>query len=551
MLPRSDSDHPLDKIRFGLMVAIGGADSTETLAIIGEQQRTVAAEREEIPKRAAALGDEFLASADAQLQALLQKLDDYSNWLQKCRTALETSDTAAAMELHEQSQDLLPELTKTLADYNRAYAQFGPFETALSNTLWRLCEGMGKGEVVKATWDQYGSYYQKELTAKLETLAQLDLPGRTSLLDDYVETLKIVTALAKDGEPTLESLRPHLTSIDQHLKPAQALEQVMAESHENGPTKIPATNVLLAVLKHPRGQLADQMLLSVLDDYNEIVEGYLATFEQAVARPTHSDLIKEEIPRTLDTIDDHFMLLEDLNDVLEEGDTKAVQELMSKVTESANKLVESREVYEVAAQHQSHKACPSCARSNPPENEYCEACGELLPREDKTGRSASSTFSLMSGPISEETRQAEMTENVARLFQSCDDIHDGKITKQQFKDELSTAAEALKEFIEEYENQVNLALDESQFSPEEWENWRTNHLPPLEDLAISYYAGIEDLRQGLTSMQAYLSDPNQEHLVLGIKHYWQGIQAIHRGKLGIRSHHKLLEDLFKESERTM
>ena len=37
MIPRADSDHPIDKIRFGLMVAIGGEDATETLEEIEKQ----------------------------------------------------------------------------------------------------------------------------------------------------------------------------------------------------------------------------------------------------------------------------------------------------------------------------------------------------------------------------------------------------------------------------------------------------------------------------------------------------------------------------------
>ena len=154
----------------------------------------------------------------------------------------------------------------------------------------------------------------------------------------------------------------------------------------------------------------------------------------------------------------------------------------------------------------------------------------------------------MSGPISEETQQAEMTENVARLFQACDDVHDKKMTLEQYKEELKRAAGSLTEFVEEYENQVNLALDESLFSPEEWQTWKSNHLPHLEDLAISNHAGIEDLRGGLMSMETYLKEPEREHLVEGVRLYWQGIQAIHRGKLAIQTHAKLLDDLFKESQ---
>ena len=59
MIPRADSDHPIDKIRFGLMVAIGGEDASETLEAIENQLQISHRELDEVPKRAEALGEEF------------------------------------------------------------------------------------------------------------------------------------------------------------------------------------------------------------------------------------------------------------------------------------------------------------------------------------------------------------------------------------------------------------------------------------------------------------------------------------------------------------
>lgn len=545
MLPTQESDHPLDKIRFGLMVAIGGADTKETLDEIAEQEKIVGRELREIPARAEVLGQEFLAKSQESRQQLLDTLQKYGQWLKQAAEALKTEDTATTMTLHEESQDLLPNLTAALEKYSKVYSSSGPFESALANTLWRIATSIDDPTAQSDSWSEYCEYYQAELYKKLETLVTLDVPGRTALVEGYGASLKAIHQLGQKGLDSADSIRPLLQELDENFSPAEALEQVMTEALKKNQTRIPATNVLLAVVQK---ELPEAVILSVLDDYNETVEGYLETFERAVARPTHSDLIREEIPRTLDTIDGHFMLIEDLNDILEAGEGENLSSVLSKIEESANSLIESREVYEVAAQHQSFLSCPSCSRSNPPENRACEACGEPLPQADKTGRRRSSTFSLMSGPISEETQKLEMTENVARLFQACDDVNDGKIGVDEYTQELQTAATALTDFVEEYENLVAIALDESLFNPEEWENWRNNHLPYLEDLAISYYAGIEDMKNGLESMETYLSEPDEAHLIEGIRLYWQGLQAVHHGRLGIESHSKLLDDLLKETQ---
>lgn len=546
MLPTQDSDHPLDKIRFGLMVAIGGADPKETLKVITEQEEIVDRELREVPQRASALGQEFLDQSAETRRELQVVLEEYRSWLSQASAALKTEDTATTMALHEESQDLLPKLTTALENYSKVYSSAGPFQGSPANTLWRIATSIQDSSLAEQSWSEYCEYYQSELSKKLETLVSLDVPGRTALVEGYSASLKVVHQLGQQGLKPADAARPLLEEFDRHYTPSELLETVMSAALKKNQTRIPATNVLLEVLGSSRKHLPQTMVFSVLDDYNETVEGYLETFERAVARPTHSDLIREEIPRTLDTIDGHFMLIEDLNDLIEEGESLEV--MLSKIEESANKLIESREVYEVAAQHQSFLACPSCSRSNPPENRACEACGEPLPQADKTGRRRSSTFSLMSGPITEETQKLEMTEYVANLFRACDDMNDGKIGVDEYTQELQKAATALTDFVEEYENLVAMALDESLFSPEEWENWRNHHLPYLEDMAISYYAGIEDMQKGLVSMETYLTEPDEAHLVEGIRLYWQGVQAVHHGRLGIQAHSKLLDDLLKETQ---
>ena len=74
MIPRADSDHPIDKIRFGLMVAIGGEDATETLEEIQRQEHVARRELEEVPQRAAARGEEFLKGSEEVRTELLSQL---------------------------------------------------------------------------------------------------------------------------------------------------------------------------------------------------------------------------------------------------------------------------------------------------------------------------------------------------------------------------------------------------------------------------------------------------------------------------------------------
>ena len=140
-----------------------------------------------------------------------------------------------------------------------------------------------------------------------------------------------------------------------------------------------------------------------------------------------------------------------------------------------------------------------------------------------------------------------MTENVARLFQACDDVNDGVITPQEFGAEIQRAALGLKEFAEELDGVAAIAMDEENFTPEQWETWQTHHMPYLEDIAATYVGGLKEAEEGLQSMEEFLSDPNDEHLVEGIRLVWQGLSAVHRGRLSMETYTKMLQDVVQES----
>ena len=91
MIPRQESDHPIDKIRFGLMVAIGGEDSSETLELVKNQERIARREIDEVPKRAESRGVEFLEYSAASRTQLLAQLEEYLTWLTKAKEALESA----------------------------------------------------------------------------------------------------------------------------------------------------------------------------------------------------------------------------------------------------------------------------------------------------------------------------------------------------------------------------------------------------------------------------------------------------------------------------
>jgi tetratricopeptide (TPR) repeat protein len=547
MIPRQDSDHPIDKIRFGLMVAIGGEDSSDTLELLKDQERIARRELKEVPERAEARGQEFLDYSAESRTSLLTQLESYLSWLTKAKTALEQHDSSETVKAYEASQEILPKLNAAMDGYSNDFSSFGPFKSKPANTMLRMAQGIESGEVPNAAWGQYCRYFGDGIASKVESLTNLDLPGRTFLQESYDASIDRLEELNQALPASAASVTPQIALLDVAYHRAESLENRMAKAVKGGPTNIPATNALLAILDNGVDALGQDAILSVVEDYGELMDAYTETFEEAASRPTDSALIQEEIPRTLDTLDSHYAAIEELGEAIENSEFDKLPELIARLTTTAGQLEESNEVFETAAQHQANITCPSCARPNPPENRNCEACGEILPRPEDAGATSSSTFSVLSGPALEENQQLEMTENVARLFQACDDVNDGVITPEQFANELEFASAGLKEFVEELDGLVATALDEDNFTPEQMEVWKSTHLPYLEEVAVTYQAGIEEVQQGLVTMELFLTDPNRMHLVEGIRLSWQGLSAIHRARLSMQTYLNMLEDVMQEA----
>ena len=547
MIPRADSDHPIDKIRFGLMVAIGGEDATETLEEIEKQEQVARRELEEVPQRAEARGEEFVEGSKEVRAELLKQLGSYLAWLESAKEALQQHDTGRLMKIHEASQDILPGLNAALDAYARVFSTYGPYGSPPANMMFQIMAAIHAGQAPKFTWGEYCEFYAKTYEEKAETVGEIELPGRTNYKKSCHTIIDLMDGWMKDIPESAEAAHETLLEIDLSARLAGLFEMEVSAA-KAGPTGIPSTNVMLDYLN---GYLADmipgEIVASVMDDYADLMDRYAENFENSASRPTDSALVQEEIPRTLDALDEHFAVIEDMSESIGELDKEKAKEWMERLKSTAEPLEESAQVYATAAQHEHNIACPGCARSNPPENRHCEACGEVLPRPEDTGALQSSTFSVLAGPTLEENQQMPMTENVARLFQACDDVNDGVITPQEFGAEIQRAALGLKEFAEELDGVAAIAMDEENFTPEQWETWQTHHMPYLEDIAATYVGGLKEAEEGLQSMEEFLSDPNDEHLVEGIRLVWQGLSAVHRGRLSMETYTKMLQDVVQES----
>jgi hypothetical protein len=545
---RSDSNHPIDRIASGLMIAIGGEVPDDTLVLIGQQKQVVDRELAAVPSRAEGRGADFVARAKPQLDKVLEALRNYGSWLEAARECLEVGDTGRMVEAYEASHDIIPSLNAAVEEYTALYSSYGPYQTVPANGMDRLGDGIASGEVQPQAWKEMCDYYANGLRQKVDSVSEVGLPGKTFLIDGYNSAATQILALARLDPRNKASHKPALQALDDGLHRTEQVEFTMSGSIE-GTTSIAATNVLVGLVNAFKAKsVAKAALDSAVDDYSEIMDNFSETFEGSVSRPIDSVLVQEEIPRTLDNLDAHYAAVEDLIASLDSENSEGIDNAVNALVETARKLLESRNVYAAAVQHENQILCPSCSRSNPPENRLCEACGEPLPRAAEAAGLASSTFSVMASQQAlEENKQLVMTENVARLFDACDDVAADIITREQFLDEVQRARAGLKSLREDLDEIADGLMDRKSYTDEQWAVWEAQHLPHLEDVAQGFIHGMDECNEGLDSMTSFVDDPDEDHLIRGVRRVWEGLGIIHRSSLSFDTYAKMLTDVMNEA----
>lgn len=478
------------------------------------------------------------------MQSALHHLQSYKSWLLQAKSCLEQDDQATVVAVYEEAQGVIPGLVAALDEYSKIFAATGAYATPWGNTLSRVAEGIQAGQAGDEAWDECVVGFQSSFVARVQELRNTPLPGRRGCIQAYQQAVECLSEMQHLDSLDQASVDADLRKFEAAVRSGQKLEDLMRASLE-GPAAMPATNVLIGLVKKGlSGELDHETVAGVIDDYREIMDSFWEGFERSLARPVNSALVQDEVPRTLEYGDSHDAAVEDLGAAFKSGDQAGVQSALEQLLATAAQLDESREVFETAAKHQTNVLCPACGRANPPENRRCEACGNQLPVADL---GASSSFSLMTGPALEDNQEMPMTENVAKIFQSCDDVASGKISADEFLEVLREAKLGLQDYAKELDEIAEETTDVA-FMPEEMRQvWSEQHQPYVEEVALSITEGVKDCEQGLLEMEAYLSDSNEQHLVDGVRMVWEGLGGIHRARLSMTATLKMLDDILEEA----
>ncbi|MBI3928017.1 MAG: hypothetical protein HY319_20915 [Armatimonadetes bacterium] len=503
--------------------------------LLEEQLGRVRKEKEAVPRRARAQGEDFLRLSEPLLRPLAERFEEYEAALLQLADSLEGENRELVRLACRALADAAGQLHQAQIEYARCYAGYGPSRFPRLNALVRALkahrEARCSREDLNGLLADYLRAYKTALEQALSSEATDD-PGLPVFVRGSRVVIEAVEAIGEAlGRPdwdavdrAVDQLGAGFTDIEDARE--RSWGKLLAE-----PTPMPAANLLIHWIGEAlEGRCPAEDLARHLAAYESHIDIHWKQFETFLNQPIRSARVQEELPRTMEYVDDHDEALARIRTALPELDREALPEAVSALCDAVEKLWRSMGVYLEVARTQGKIVCVRCQRPNPPENRICEACGAVMARPADPEFLGASTFDLRESEGLEDDTQMVMYSNLQRLFDACGAVHAGTLDAAGFSQVLDWADGLLRLMETQLYRLEEQMPDPGEIPVPEREAWERQR-EFFDEIGDLFLQGLIEWKQGIESMHDYLREPLESHLKAGIEQVWQGATKIHQCKM--------------------
>jgi hypothetical protein len=499
---------------------------------LSAQIALVESELEMVPVRAKERGETFIEENNEVYETLLSHMYLYHEGLMELAAFFDAEEPdglfleAGVNRLLEVTGDLVQVQTV----YGQIFASHGQSRFPMVNALTHLFSEYRKNpDGVDEEVNLVLQMMQDQLLKDLESDLGDDEPGIEEARSGAQKAVEILEKLKKDYTD-LSTHEAHIKALGEALFEMESGDEELKLSMLEGPSAMPAANLFINTARRAMdGKIPKEAIPSALAAYVEHVTDNWDTIEAQLEKPVDSAAIQEELPNTMELVDEHEEVVERLEAIYHEGlDRERFEEAISDLIEIVRNFKQSAQVFIDAAGRVGKVVCVSCGRGNPRANNVCEACGMALPKIVDDEHSTS-TFELSERGGLEAGTEMVMTTNIARIFKAGEQMAEGEIDAATFQAELQWANGLLVEMeqgITKREAELAVLHQDREDEPEVMEEKQS-----LAEVLAFFEEGIDEWRAGLEEMARYIDEPEARHLKSGMKRVWEGASAIHRCKI--------------------
>lgn len=503
--------------------------------LLSSRLSTVLVSREDFERRAEALGDAFTIPTADLIDQVHDYFDAYEDVIRSMLSYGEKKKANLLLDGNQRLAELTAPMMEAVQAYSRAFLTFGPSPYPLVNAVTNIFRNIIDGTANQQTLDliiNEAVEQNAQAVGEIDASPHAKSEGWQKKREAFERVSQAVQKLKPvKGHDEIEAATAELREAFEAL--TQADELIFSETLAQGPTAMPAANVLINTA---RGVLRGTYSLDLMEETLSWYQGYISAVEEqfnsAVEGETDSALLLDELPRTREIADLHVEVIEDLIETLADFSAETVEPILEELEDVVGRLHESSKVYMEVAEREGKLVCVACGEPNLPTDRSCQKCGQKLPQLVDPNLYATSTveFEERSGLGIEERPDGVVTENTYKLFEACSKFFEQKIGEAEFRQTIEWSRGLLEAAEENVRAAKAAEVSEdvmASATPDEVELIEAN-LKLFADTKHLFEEGIEEWHEGLELMEDYIETRHRPTLEKGIERIWSASQKVYQ-----------------------
>lgn len=422
----------------------------------------------------------------------------------------------------EKYQELVMRLGRILAvecqtiDYYELAecAVSGPTDMPAINAIYRDQKRFYAQEISQAAYvltiDKAINKFQSAYD-EMDKRSDDDSEYKSDLMHAYrqtIEALETVKASVSEGEEYCLGLMQ--TAVEYAKSIRENLSLYSKHRLVQGPTRMYQANYVYNMAKYwQNGRLETAAFLRMLDIFADNLDATVRRIQALAALPNDRE---QEIDAHVEVMQEGFLEQFRSIDLFKQGaagDAAALKQAFELLVAGAEKAADTSAELLAMGDSLNQINCMQCGTANPRGSRKCSSCGARLLDADSMGFASSSTVSYSEeGGMGGGSDELMVTPELGRLFKAVDAATEGRISKEQFAEEIAV----YRQFVDNTFNADMIA----QYMLTHFEDPNKDLPQRVEEVSSEMKAATQTILEALDALYLYVEETNSHHIVNGV-----------------------------------
>lgn len=484
-------------------------------------------------------------------------LDAFERSFEEMQIALEDLDEFAGVadeDAHEQVRtSLFRAATATvfaMTALQQSQYQNGPTDMPLFNALFQMKENFLKGGVkadalsqaLSSIVDMTKKAIEELLAAEGEQPPQRD--GLVRAYEEQIQNLELAGETVEAGDTDrLDEVFEKLLHTSKMVR--DAMGSLNHALMSKGPCRLERTNVFLSAADiFQNGGIGPDAFADAIEALENDLREESAKFEELAAIPTESEATQKEIEGVRECYEMHEDALAMFSEIVEgEAEAAEFESARKLLIDASEKLSDHKEALIAIGETEGKVSCVRCGAMNDQGSKVCSSCNAQLPQQTAAGASTMSYQESNGAAVF--GGELVITENLEKLFNSVNEVAEGRSTDEEFERVLIWMDNLLVDAMNTMPEVPDLSQNPFKEIDEEAKKNVEMVAEDLHDQRALMLGGMSDFRVALGTLQSFFQTRDNETLTQGVREVHDAAVKMQQAEKAL----KLINEQMKEAQK--